>query len=274
MQNSTIVIAPYGFVELISVRGDDKFIADSARTSYSDSTKHKSTSDRLVRYLISHHHWTPVEMASVVLRIRAPLPIITQFLRHRSGNFNAESARYSEVKDEMWSPTADNPLRKQSRGQTSTRTEDISFTTQADYLWVGAKHHMDQLYEIYQNMLAAGIAKEQARFVLPQAMYSTMVMSFNIRSLLTMLNLRDDVHAQLEIQEYARAIDSLVRPHFAASFSAYDDYLHNAIVLSAMDQSADLDAMTASEREEFAKKVELMRAIVATADQKVGTPLG
>ncbi len=261
-------IPPYGFVELISVNGNDATIANSARTSYADGTKKSSGDETLIRYLLSHSHWTPFEMCSVLVRIRAPIPIVVQLLRHRSMSFNQESARYSITKDEMWRPTEDNPLRRQSVGQTSTSEDSQQWLNEAMVLWNKSAELNQMIYENYIDMIEHGIAREQARFTLPQSMYSTIVIHCNIRSLLTFLSLRDDSHAQLEIQAIAKSMDAQIRPYFPFAFSAYNNYMKGGLVLSATELAGKVSNMSAREKSEFETKLSQLRKLVERNDRQ------
>lgn len=222
----------HGFVRLLGVFGTDEDICDSARISYSKGTRSISDDRSLIRYLLRHKHTSPLEQAEVRLGIKMPIFVMRQWIRHRTANVNEISGRYSVLDTEFYTPDilkAQSKNNKQGSGDEHPKSE----------------HHLKHFSELqkisalyYDEMVEDDVSRELARLVLPVNVYTECVWKIDLHNLFHFLKLRTDSHAQQEIQDYANVIDALVRPHFPASFEAYDDYLKNTYTLSAMELQA------------------------------------
>ena len=222
----TFFVGNHGFVKLLDqmpLKNIDQCIVDAARVSYdSESTKHVSNAEGLIRYLMRHWHTTPFEMAEFKFHIKMPLFVARQHMRHRTANVNEVSARYSVVKDEFFEPEV---LRKQavvnkqgSEGESSA-TNDIGETNR-------------KAHEYYKSLLDAGVCREQARMVLPQTMYTEFIWKIDLHNLMHFLHLRMDSHAQEEIRDYANAIYKLVAPQAPLTMKAFNDFRVHAVQFS------------------------------------------
>lgn len=226
----TKIIAPdgIGFAELLSVNGTDSDIAAAARASTGalpgvppDITAKRDTS--LVIRLMKDGHTSPFEHCSVKLLVRAPLFVSTQWARHRFSSFNVESGRYTELKDEFYVPAPD-----QIRIQPGKAMDYEMSVADAD---VASAAHNEIRSAIaasrrsYERLLELGVAREQARIVLPVAQYTTFVWSVNLLGLMNFLRLRDDSHAQAEIRWYAENIRvSFLAPNFPVTHAAFMEF--------------------------------------------------
>ena len=155
--------------------------------------------EKLIRYLIKHKHWSPFEMASMCVEINTTRAIAPQILRHRSFSFQEFSQRYAEAID------ADVPqLRRQDKKNRQNSIDDLPFE-----LKIGFQDRINDLFDdsfdLYQDMLSAGVAKECARSVLPLSTETRLYMSGTIRSWLHYIDLRGDDSTQLEHRQIARA---------------------------------------------------------------------
>jgi thymidylate synthase (FAD) len=158
----------------------------------------------LIKYLIKHKHWSPFEMASMCVEIRTTRAISPQILRHRSFSFQEFSQRYAEAVD------AHVPqLRRQDKKNRQNSTDDLK---QGDKLFFEEKiaSHFDEAFDLYQDMLASGIAKESAREVLPLGTETRLYMSGTIRSWLHYIDLRGDNGTQREHMSIARSVGDIL----------------------------------------------------------------
>lgn len=208
-----------GSVELLMVAGTDQDIVDAARVSFDKvGNTDEEANGKLIRYLLKHQHMSPFEHNMIKFRIKCPIFVDRQIVRHRIGiSKNEISARYVEVKDEYYVPAS---LRKQSK---SNRQASVEGGSELDDLIGTYKLTCAAAVRSYHILIDAGVCREQARGVLPQAMYTTSIYTFNLRSLLHFVDLRTHAGAQWEIQQYAAAMRDMVIQHFPLTFGAADD---------------------------------------------------
>jgi thymidylate synthase (FAD) len=188
-------------VRLISITPDaEKLMGYCARVSNPANQSNPEVA-KLLAYCIKHKHWSIFEHASMTVEITTSMPIATQILRHRSFCFQQFSARYAAV-------TQPNQKYKARRQDIKNRQNSIDDMSQDDLDWFeDAQNQVEQLCnKLYGEALGKNIAKEQARFLLPQAATTTMFMTGNIRSFIHYLELRTDSATQLEHREVAEAI--------------------------------------------------------------------
>lgn len=160
-------------------------------------------------------HWTPFAHTAITLRMKAPIPIRTQCFKHKQGLVeNEESRRYISSTPEIFIPE----FRLKPEGsikQGSAGIHPINKGIQEAY-----KYHTDQAVECYKWMLEAGVAPEQARFVLPQGAMVNWIWTGNLLAFANFFNKRSDSHAQQEIQDLAHAVAAIVEPLFPVSWAA------------------------------------------------------
>ena len=208
-----------GFVRLVDYMGDDHSVVRAARVSYGEETKGDKADKKLINYLMTHNHGTPFEHISFTFHIKCPLFIARQWFRHRIGSFNEISGRYVEINSQFWKPTNwrvnVNPRNKQD----STEQEwDPKMLEAIDHAYQKTIH---QSSETYEWLLANGVAKEQARAVLPLATYTEFYWTVNARSLFNFINLRTSPDAQLEMQNYANIVYDLAKLNAPWTFEAF-----------------------------------------------------
>ena len=164
--------------------GDD-LVAYMARVSNPDNQNNTETSDRLIKYLIKHKHWSPFEMVNMCVEIKTTRSIAAQILRHRSFSFQEFSQRYAEVTQRPVLPN----IRRQDLINRQNSTDDMDpFTIQEFQL--KANQLFDQSLYLYNEMLSAGVAKECARDVLPMSTPTTLYMNGTLRSWIHYTDLR------------------------------------------------------------------------------------
>ena len=178
-------------------------IAMMARVSNPNNQENTKTAEKLVRYLIKHKHWSPFEMANVVLEINTTRDIGRQILRHRSFSFQEFSQRYADVGD-IGTSTQLKEARMQDK---SNRQNSIVLDNDSrlHYLWSQRQQEVLNLANFaYKWALENGIAKEQARAVLPEGLtISRMYMQGSIRSWMHYIELRSSIETQKEHRDIA-----------------------------------------------------------------------
>ena len=164
-----------------------------ARVSNPSNQHLTDTNDRLIRYLIRHHHWSPFEMVHICMEIRTTRDIARQILRHRSFSFQEFSQRYAEVQDFS---TREARLQDASNRQSSVETTDDALQNEWQDL---QKQVLDASTNAYHWALNRGIAKEQARAVLPEGMTSSVLyMNGTLRSWIHYFKVRTGDDTQKE----------------------------------------------------------------------------
>jgi thymidylate synthase (FAD) len=191
-------------------------IVEVARVSSSRKNK-KDKPEGLLRYLVQHKHWSPLEHGHATFEIETSKAIGIQLIRHRSFAFQEFSQRYQDVNrlGDIFEPIE---LREQCEDNRQSSTEVIDpqinvegGTLPASELINNFLNHSDKLYS---QLLEAGVAREQARMVLPLATTTKIHMTGSIRSWIHFLELRDDGHAQKEIQLIAKEIKHIFIQEF------------------------------------------------------------
>ena len=206
----------------------ENHIVEVARVSSSRKNK-KDKPDGLLRYLVQHKHWSPFEHGHATFEIETSKALGIQLIRHRSFAFQEFSQRYQDVNrlGDIFEPLE---LRAQCEDNRQSSTEIINPNLQRQFNGGGIKSytakqvinkHFESSHALYNDLLKAGVAREQARMVLPLATTTKIHMTGSIRSWIHFLELRDDGHAQKEIQIVAKEI----KKHFAKQFPVISNAL-------------------------------------------------
>jgi len=193
-------------------------VAYCARVSNPDNQNNHETAPKLLKYLMKHKHWSPFEMANVCMEIETTRDIARQILRHRSFSFQEFSQRYASV----------NSFAIRECRMQDTKNRQNSLTTddaQLQNWWeLAQKRVKDDAELMYHAALAKGIAKEQARALLPEGMaMSRMYMNGTLRSWLHYIEVRTDQSTQKEHRDVAEACKNVlatVCPSIMSAFSA------------------------------------------------------
>lgn len=205
-------------VKLISVTPDaERHISYCARVSNPKNQENNNFSG-LLKYCIKNQHWSIFEHAFLTIEINTSLAIATQILRHRSFTFQQFSQRYADSTElQLELPVPD--LRKQDTKNRQNSTDDLG-----DYVKLGLQEeirkHFEYSLKLYNKMLDAGVAKECARFVLPQATQTRLYMSGSLRSWMHYVDLRSAHGTQKEHMEVAEAIRCIFTCQFPTISSA------------------------------------------------------
>ena len=194
----------------------DELVAYMARVSNPSNQNNKTTSPKLIKYLIKHKHWSPFEMVSMCVSIRTSRAIAAQLLRHRSFSFQEFSQRYAEVTEIPELPN----LRRQDLKNRQNSIDDLPQSEIKEF-HLGVEQLYQQSLYLYNQMIQAGVAKECAREVLPMASRTHLYMHGNLRSWLHYYDLRSDQGTQLEHREIAEGVGQLIEQCFPECWEGY-----------------------------------------------------
>lgn len=186
-------------------------VAYTARVSNPESQMVMERNEQLVKYLIRNHHWSPFEMVNICLEIETTRDIARQLLRHRSFSFQEFSQRYARADTRFLFREA--RLQDTENRQNSIETSDETLSNE----WADRQLEVAEAsHEAYVWAINNGIAKEQARVVLPEGMTrSRLYVNGTLRSWIHYIGLRGANGTQKEHRELARACADAIRPIFA-----------------------------------------------------------
>ena len=199
-------------VKLVSVSPNaEEQIAYCARVS-NPANQDNDKFAGLLRYCIKHKHWSIFEHAYLTLELNTTLAIATQVLRHRSFTYQQFSQRYADstaLSTEIVLPK----LRKQDQKNRQNSTDDLDPFLVQDFE-IKLKKHFEEGMKLYQDMLAADVAKECARFVLPQCTMTRLYMSGSVRSWIHYIDLRTANGTQAEHMDLAEKCKVIFKEQF------------------------------------------------------------
>jgi thymidylate synthase (FAD) len=266
-----ISVGPAGWVKLVDTMPQtdlDLAVVQAARTSNGAGSKGLESDTSLIRYLMRHKHTSPFEMVEFKFHLKMPIFVARQWMRHRMASINEYSARYAAVPDECAIPRITD-IRTQSHVN-KQGSDLLDFPgDEADLFVDQMKLIYKQAYSAYTQALKAGVAREQARMLLPQNMYTEFYWKIDLHNLLNFLKLRMDPHAQKEIQDFAKACHELITPLVPITIKAFEDYVLKAVTLSYPDLVC-LRTMLASKStlEEIGKQQGLGKTEIAELETK------
>lgn len=228
-----IHVLDHGFVTLRNISGPtrrqfasydahDIDPANSARMSFdqTDSNRTEEEDLKLAEYLMKNKHTTPFEMVEVWLEMKLPIFVARQFVRHRTVSINEVSGRYVTLPAEWYIPkiVGGKPINAK-QGQSNTLDDEVADT----FKYILNDHCINGYYK-YLNAIELGVAPEHARLFLSLNHYTHWIWKQDLHNILHFLSLRDHSHAQIEAQQYAKAIDKLIRECLPKSMELYDKY--------------------------------------------------
>ena len=196
----------------LGIQDAQELIAYCARVSNPSNQLNTETSDKLIRYLVKHQHWSPLEMVSACCEITTTRDIARQILRHRSFSFQEFSQRYADPTKDLAFVTREARLQDTKNRQNSIATDDPALQA-----WWDAKQKfiIESSRLAYEEAIERGIAKEQARAVLPEGLTeSRLYMNGTLRSWIHFIELRSANGTQLEHQEVAVACAKVIAEIF------------------------------------------------------------
>ena len=205
-----------GYIEVVDVLGDDLTPVNAARVSFGGrSDKFTDQDRRLSKFLIKHKHFSPFRHQHAMMIIKAPEFVMRQWYKHVVGiettsnhptkdhAWNEISGRYVEV-EEYYIPEV---YRAQSDDNKQASEGEVELQEECLRNW---RDSIDHAKIFYEGLLRRGVAKEQARIVLPLSQYTQVWWTASFQSIMNFIELRDEPTAQVEIQEYARALKGIM----------------------------------------------------------------
>lgn len=178
--------------------------------------------EKLLKYLYTHSHMTPFEMAGLTIEVQAPIFVFREWHRHRTQSYNELSARYTPIPNLHYIPSVERLMmgggpNKQAQGTGAAMNEEVASAF---------RQYLEESYtltnEIYEQALAQGIPKELARLVMPVGRYSRMRASANLRNWLAFMTLRCDSNAQWEIRQYAWEVAGIIEKLFPRTYQLWN----------------------------------------------------
>lgn len=210
-------------VEYVDHMGSDLNVVNAARVSFAkEVTEFDLDKDtKLINYLAKHNHWSPLAHTSITIRIKAPIFMARQFVKHQIGLvWNEESRRYIDDAPEFYLPSVirERPQNaKQGSGEEHYRSD----------MWIEEFYrHSESCLKLYSNLIQDGVAPEQARMGLPQNTMTNWMWTGSLVAFARVCKLRLESHAQVEAQELAQLIHDVVEPHYPVSWKALMEYMN------------------------------------------------
>ena len=205
-----------GFIEVVDSLGNDLTVVNSARVSFGKRKTVWSASDRrLCMYLAKYKHYSPFRHLQVQFHIKAPEFVMRQWYKHVVG---IETTSNSSTKDHAWNEISGRYVvvedfytpevfRKQSEDNKQASDGLHENQWRAERLWTMGQR---DAFRAYRAMIDMGVAREQARCILPLTVYTKVWWTASFQSIMNFIELRDEPTSQVEIQEYARAMKKIV----------------------------------------------------------------
>jgi len=221
----------YGRVDYVQHVGTDLTVVNSARVSFGKEQAILNERDKkLINYLIRHRHTSTLEHCLITYRFIVPLFVRSQHHRHRTWSYNEISRRYTDVNIKFYEPQSFRTQHKSNRQASNAdelidpimmvETEVSSEPRKIKASELISMHHLDSL-KLYDDLMDAGVCREQARGVLPQNLYTEYYGTTNLNNLLKFIDLRTHVGAQWEIQKVAEACLEIATDLFPETVGAY-----------------------------------------------------
>ena len=187
-----------------------ELVAYCARVSNPSNQNNSATSEKLVKYLVKHKHWSPLEMVNVCLEIETTRDIARQLLRHRSFTFQEFSQRYAnpdQAFDDMFEKR-EARMQDEKNRQNSVEVDDLKIETE----WFRIQSRVEWMCKKqYQAAIKLGIAKEQARALLPEGLTkSRLYVSGSLRSWIHYIDIRSGNGTQKEHMDLAKACGEII----------------------------------------------------------------
>lgn len=209
-------------VELLETFGDDLMVVNAARVSYGKRKEVFDEKDeRLLKYLVEHKHTSPFRHPQLQYRIQCPIFVERQLFKHQVGlTANSISGRYVDFSDEYWLPTQ---LRLQSKSSKQGSDGELESAWKNTMLLFSMEQVIEKASECYRELIEAGVAKEQARMILPLCLETTFIWTGSLAAFIHLFKLRIKPDAQQETREVAEEMLRLLKDSgkFAKSLEAF-----------------------------------------------------
>lgn len=221
-----------GYIDFLDQFGNELTIVNRARVSFGNwSDKWTNRDAGLLKYLWRNKHMSPFRHVIIRVRIHAPEVVMRQLYKHVVGieatagesslkdhSWNESSGRYTEV-DEYHCPTV---WRAQSDNNKQASEGVIENQSDAQKMYTET---LEKSIQCYHKLLELGVAREQARMILPLSQYTTAIWTASLQAILNFISLRDHEHAQEEIREYAKAFRAYINENFPTLASIWEEDL-------------------------------------------------
>lgn len=210
-------------VELLDTLGTDLTVANAARVSFNKESKWddedfqllKAEDDKLIKYLAKHNHWSPFGHVQFQFRVKAPIFVARQLVKHQVGLvWNEVSRRYVDSDIEFYLPNSvrlrpDNGIKQGSSDATTNEFDYPMATLAAD------------CHALYIDMITSGVAPEEARMILPLNLYTEWIWTGSLMAFIRVAKLRMDEHSQSQTRAYGAAIYKLILSRCPTSVFAW-----------------------------------------------------
>ena len=217
-----------GCVEYVDHMGSDLTIVNSARVSFGVEKKEVDKRDKkLINYLIKNRHTSTLEHNVVTFKFTVPMFVRSQHHRHRTWSYNEISRRYTDDGLQFYAPKSFRTQHKSDRQSSNlnglidpTITPNFSDTyiKSSEAMIAFHKHALD----LFEQLIDKGVCREQARGILPQNLYTEYYGTVNLNNLIKFIVLREDSHAQKEIQDVARACRTIATQLWPVSMETFN----------------------------------------------------
>lgn len=233
-----IEVLDRGSIELLDSMGSDLTTVESARVSFNKGASEMGEREaKLIKYLAEHEHTSPFRHATLMFRFKAPLLVARQLWKHivgitpefdledrftgfagghNSTGWNEASGRYVELQDEFYVPAE---WRAQSA---SNKQGSAGIVADQEAAAQAYRAGLDAAYAAYRQLRELGVAKEQARAVLPQSIYTSWIWTGSLQAFLHVVDLRTKPDAQWETQQYGNAVRTILAERFPVCLEKWD----------------------------------------------------
>lgn len=228
-----IEVLDKGFIEVLGKLGTDLTVVNSARVSFGKRKENFDENDKkLVKFLAKNKHWSPFRHLLVQFHIKAPEFVMRQWYKHVVG---AEMTSTSSTKDHAWNEISGRYVpvnefhipdnwRKQSENNKQASEGNIEKQNEADEIFSAS---MDSVVKSYHRLLELGVAKEQARMILPLNQYTEVYWTASFQAIMNFIELRDESTAQWEIQQFAKALRQLMLDIYPETTKVWFEVMDN-----------------------------------------------
>lgn len=215
-------------VQYVDHMGSDINVVNAARVSFAKEAKEfdleKDT--KLINYLAKHNHWSPLAHTSISIRVKAPIFMARQFVKHQIGLvWNEESRRYIDDTPEFYKPHVWRKRPENAKQGSDGTLEQYESLWEFENIYEDYTAHIEESLSFYEHMLQEGVAPEMARSVLPQSTMTNWIWTGSLVAFARICKLRLDSHAQKEAQELAQKINDVVSPLYPVSWAALMEYM-------------------------------------------------
>ena len=214
-----------GCVEYVQHMGNDLTIVNAARVSFGVEKDEVDARDKkLIKYLVKNRHTSTLEHNVVTFKFTVPMFVRGQHHRHRTWSYNEISRRYTDINIQFYEPKSFRTQHKSNR-QASNENETVNPEMEWDKTTASQsiENHHKRSLNLFNDLIKAGVCREQARGVLPQNLYTEYYGTVNLNNLIKFISLRDDEHAQWEIQKVAQACKEIATELWPVAMQTYNE---------------------------------------------------